>query len=1848
MKTNIYILMCIILTGIENSNAQNLILKQIDPLNFSVCGEGDFDLILENNTGQDLSSIQIKGLLPTGLEYKAGSLSGALEGNIITSNEPEFIVISLLKGAIITLNFTIQSNCQIYNDVNNGMLFQNKWIMHYLNTKDSILTSPPYKIETGFLVIENQSSTIKEVGSSFKRLLKIRNTRLGNLSEFIFEDKHDPLDITSKNGDILMYNDTLLRMRLGPKDFKNIGDGDEFFENGEIITIDEEIIHRSCLKEFIQSYFRADWGCKGQSCQVYEEAAGIDFVIPAREASLSFNPMPQFPECICSKDGALQMLTIYNTGGAVAENITITLKASNAISGPYTFGFLYDSFSITGSALIDSIEYKDLLNLMGCKMDSAFHEVKIKISNLNPGESFKLNFRLGSCLTSSPSIPTNFPWLYSYKYNSVCIPGSDRMLLNKPVDNFSSAASITANLVMTPEDAILIDNKIYSLESKIKLNPVPTNRNLFVSIQIPCPLLLIDSTFQLNNKSPISKKIDNNNFTSVVLEFTPPFTSEMVLKFNVKLDCNSSCLKKELNAVNTQFNTSCPNKRTLKPDLVAKICLEAHLTCVNKIDECGPSSFAEKVVEFPCASATFEQDTISAFVDFDSKLYRLNVGEGDPDDDRFKLDNLTDLRKAELKRFITGDTIVYEFKARLKVDNENLKHDSLCFYIFSDLSYSDINSNIRIIKNNGMNSYEFNFPIYKEYKSKELLPSCTKPQLVENGFGNGIYIPITPESANLYGAGLPIDFKFENGDSIYLKTTGVISSYTGQQIAKVIVLTKSSLISKSAIPKNPFSCHEIQDTIKLTSMGLEITQEGIKKFICTDKIILPQMEIKVLSNLDNFFPYEYRSLFKMDSFTFQALNGIIIDSFTIELYYNISGQKTLYRTIILPAILRNNRWYAPQTGLDSIRFDEAYTLLIIPIGRIVDCKKLNATNTQSISTYNYSGDKNAQFYIDPSTSIFYTKNIFSKLTTIEILNGNKYINQPVKTIFAAGKSVGWNFELSNVPFPGSFKFKVTSRKKTISNLILNSTPPLNITKPDSNLFLVKGIEPNSTYRIFFQTEINGCNTDTVDIISTWSCDGEEQSPGDCTTDSFSVIIKPENPELELDLIQEDRILDLCDTLPEINLEIYNADRGIAKDVFLEVKLPDGISFIDQEIKFSYPKGSSFRMSPPPQKVNSNTFRWDIEDLDSNLKLFGLKGILSAPENSIIFKFLATTNCQSTVNSFIEFRTNGKNLCNQLQNTVAKNSRQIRINDINSNTDTQIDLLINDENKCEDSVIIKVSIRSNQTTHSEDSIKIVLPIPLNFLDNSVINISNHNQKNPIIIQSARQTFLHFDLEDNLSAGKLVEFEFKVSGLNSFNCKELEIQANSFSRKLSKCKNNDTLCPVFFETGFKKININRKLPGIDLLDFNIISNQNSPQSEVKIQFKLTDLTELISEEICFGLFEDKNSNQQLDSLDNLVSTIILNKNEFNVDGIYSKSILINDNLLDYCSYLLVVLPKNCVCLKDTLSYNFQKERIFEFKDSLCFGARLILGKDSIPGKRYIWTGNKLSCDSCSSNIFFAQDVDSISRFDFELLEYSLDSCNKKYTYQIIVFPNLSGQKFIEQVCLNDTVSLNAGSKENYTWKGEDVLQPGLNTQTVVVDKFKTLLLDYYDNFNCFLTDTFCLIPYPDTNSIAISNDTTILAGTKVTLCAQGGYSYKWSPDDGSICTTCPCITVNPSRDTRYFVSIADTFGCIKNLNVLVSVISPSCDSSTIFFPNAFSPNGDGRNDILYVRSSQIDKLLLRIYNRWGELVFQSSNPNIGWDGTFNGKYLPPDVFGYYLEAYCIGGDKYVKKGNISLLK
>ena len=100
---------------------------------------------------------------------------------------------------------------------------------------------------------------------------------------------------------------------------------------------------------------------------------------------------------------------------------------------------------------------------------------------------------------------------------------------------------------------------------------------------------------------------------------------------------------------------------------------------------------------------------------------------------------------------------------------------------------------------------------------------------------------------------------------------------------------------------------------------------------------------------------------------------------------------------------------------------------------------------------------------------------------------------------------------------------------------------------------------------------------------------------------------------------------------------------------------------------------------------------------------------------------------------------------------------------------------------------------------------------------------------------------------------------------------------------------------------------------------------------------------------------------------------------------------------------------------------------------------------------------------------------------------------------------------------------------------------------------------------------------------------------------------------------------------------------------------CDNSQVFIPNTFTPNGDGHNDRFYVSGKGIGSVLrLSVYNRWGELMFETHNTNAndpaaGWDGTYKGVVLEPDVFVYIVQVTCeLGGQPYNFKGDISLVR
>jgi gliding motility-associated-like protein len=95
-------------------------------------------------------------------------------------------------------------------------------------------------------------------------------------------------------------------------------------------------------------------------------------------------------------------------------------------------------------------------------------------------------------------------------------------------------------------------------------------------------------------------------------------------------------------------------------------------------------------------------------------------------------------------------------------------------------------------------------------------------------------------------------------------------------------------------------------------------------------------------------------------------------------------------------------------------------------------------------------------------------------------------------------------------------------------------------------------------------------------------------------------------------------------------------------------------------------------------------------------------------------------------------------------------------------------------------------------------------------------------------------------------------------------------------------------------------------------------------------------------------------------------------------------------------------------------------------------------------------------------------------------------------------------------------------------------------------------------------------------------------------------------------------------------------------------PTCDESFIFIPNVFSPNGDGINDTWTILSEFIEEIHLVVYDRWGELVFESRDQHAVWDGTYEGEFLRPDVFAYWIRAICPDGQIYEQRGNVSLMR
>jgi gliding motility-associated-like protein len=214
----------------------------------------------------------------------------------------------------------------------------------------------------------------------------------------------------------------------------------------------------------------------------------------------------------------------------------------------------------------------------------------------------------------------------------------------------------------------------------------------------------------------------------------------------------------------------------------------------------------------------------------------------------------------------------------------------------------------------------------------------------------------------------------------------------------------------------------------------------------------------------------------------------------------------------------------------------------------------------------------------------------------------------------------------------------------------------------------------------------------------------------------------------------------------------------------------------------------------------------------------------------------------------------------------------------------------------------------------------------------------------------------------------------------------------------------------------------------------------------------------------------------------------------------------------------------------------------------------------------------------------------------------------------------------------------------------------------DKFTNVLVDSA-NFNPiiadfgFYMDMVALYDCTGHNySANAGNDTLICIGDTILIGTDDEHNrqYFWSPGSLFADSTAAKQLVSPVVTTTYYLHVIDEFFLETWDTITVSVKDcppepePEPVYNEIFIPNIFSPNNDGLNDVLYVRGEGIAQLSFIVYHRWGEKVFETNDPNQGWDGMFKGKQAETGVYVYLVEARLENGQTVKRSGNVTLVR
>ena len=238
---------------------------------------------------------------------------------------------------------------------------------------------------------------------------------------------------------------------------------------------------------------------------------------------------------------------------------------------------------------------------------------------------------------------------------------------------------------------------------------------------------------------------------------------------------------------------------------------------------------------------------------------------------------------------------------------------------------------------------------------------------------------------------------------------------------------------------------------------------------------------------------------------------------------------------------------------------------------------------------------------------------------------------------------------------------------------------------------------------------------------------------------------------------------------------------------------------------------------------------------------------------------------------------------------------------------------------------------------------------------------------------------------------------------------------------------------------------------------------------------------------------------------------------------------------------------------------------------------------------------------------------------------------------------------ELCEGDSLQLNIKGGLNIKWLSDNSLQPGIAGYAWARPLKNTTYSAVISIPECQLSDTLSVTVIVNPGPLLhVRKSVDINCTTNTTeLTATGATTYRWSPDSTLQFAKSAKAIASPLKTTVYHVEGRSVKGCVANDSIEVQVLNHS--GTAIFdLPNSFTPNNDGHNDCFGVKSwGYITNFQLTVFNRWGQIVFKTTDPKACWNGIFHGIEQASGNFPYIVKATTICGPV-EKKGWVLLIR